>query len=48
MHFNSSGDLITLACSKINFASTTSIPILFNEDTAGPLITSIAIFLLLK
>ena len=48
MHFSSSADLITLACSNINFASITSIPILFKADTAGPFKTSIAIFLLLK
>jgi len=48
MHFSSSGDLITLACSTINLASTTSIPALFKAVTAGPLITSIASFLLLQ
>ena len=39
---------MTLACSKINFASTTSIPSLFKATTAGPFKTSIAIFLDLK
>jgi len=46
MHFSSSGDLITLACSRINLASTISMPALFKAFTAGPLITSIASFLL--
>ena len=48
MQINSSGDLITLACSKIDFASTTSIPFLFKSVTAGPFKTSIAIFFDLK
>ena len=33
----SSADLITLACSKINFASTTSIPFLFRAVITGHL-----------
>ena len=39
---------MTLACSRINLASTTLISALFKDITAGPLITSIATFLLLK
>ena len=48
IHLISSGDFITLACSRINFASTTLMPSLFKAETAGPFKTSIAIFFDLK